>query len=61
MTENLSPPVAMRTSAILENHGDRREDPYYWLGNRDNPEVLEYLNTEKSIRRTDSGEIGRTV
>ena len=46
MTEKLSPPVATRTSSILENHGDRREDPYYWLGNRDNPEVLEYLKAE---------------
>ena len=46
MTEKLSPPVAARTSTRLENHGDRREDPYYWLGDRDNPEVIEYLKAE---------------
>lgn len=32
----------------LEIHGDVRVDDYYWLRERDNPEVIEYLNQENS-------------
>ena len=46
MEDNIPPPVATRSSQILENHGDSREDPYYWLGNRDNPDVIKYLQAE---------------
>ena len=31
---------------ILEKHGDKRIDPYYWLNDRENPEVIDYLNKE---------------
>jgi len=37
------PPVAARRSAVLEAHGDRRIDPYFWLRQRANPEVIAYL------------------
>ena len=30
----------------LEKHGHARVDGYYWLRERDNPEVLQYLNDE---------------
>ena len=30
----------------LETHGHVRVDDYYWLRERDNPEVIEYLNEE---------------
>src|SRR5919106_1514916 len=30
----------------LEKHGHVRTDDYYWLRERDNPEVLDYLKTE---------------
>jgi oligopeptidase B len=30
----------------LEKHGDVRIDDYYWLRERDNPEVIAYLNAE---------------
>jgi oligopeptidase B len=30
----------------LEKHGHVRVDEYYWLRERDNPEVIAYLNTE---------------
>ena len=29
-----------------EKFGDRRYDPYHWMKKRDNPDVLEYLNSE---------------
>lgn len=42
------PPIAPRRPRILEAHGDRRVDPYYWLREKDNPEVLAYLAAENS-------------
>jgi oligopeptidase B len=29
-------------------HGDRRVDPFFWLREKDNPEVLDYLKTENA-------------
>jgi oligopeptidase B len=42
------PPVATRRPRVLETHGDSRVDPYYWLREKDNPEVLAYLAAENS-------------
>ena len=42
------PPFAPDRPRILEAHGDRRVDPYYWLRERDNPEVISYLEAENS-------------
>jgi oligopeptidase B len=33
---------------LLEAHGDRRIDPYYWLRDRQNPEVVAYLEAENA-------------
>jgi oligopeptidase B len=40
------PPKAKKISQNLEIHGDIRTDNYYWLRNRDQDEVLEYLRRE---------------
>ena len=42
------PPIAPRRPRILEAQGDRRVDPYYWLREKDNPEVIAYLDAENS-------------
>ena len=42
------PPIAGRRPKVLVSNGDRRVDPYYWLREKDNPEVLEYLAAENS-------------
>jgi len=42
----LSPPIAKSIPHILEKHGHVRTDNYYWLNNRENPEVIDYLNQE---------------
>src|SRR3979409_1825530 len=42
------PPFAPRRPKVLEAHGDRRVDPYYWLREKDNPEVIDYLEAENS-------------
>lgn len=40
------PPVAQKRPVELKHNGDIRIDNYYWLNDRDNPEVIQYLNAE---------------
>lgn len=44
MTEQ--PPVAAKKPKELTEHGDIRIDNYYWLNERENPEVISYLTDE---------------
>lgn len=37
---------------VLEAQGDRRIDPYYWLRDRQNPEVIAYLEAENAYTET---------
>lgn len=46
MTQNIIPPVAAVKPKELEKHGDIRTDNYYWLNERENPEVIDYLTKE---------------
>jgi oligopeptidase B len=39
-------PVAKKIEKKLEKHGDIRIDNYYWLNERENQEVIDYLNEE---------------
>ncbi|MGQ3087463.1 S9 family peptidase, partial [Flavobacterium sp.] len=48
MTENHTPPLAAVKPKKLEKHGDVRIDNYYWLNERENPEVIDYLNKENA-------------
>ncbi|RDI13305.1 S9 family peptidase [Flavobacterium sp. AG291] len=48
MTETISPPLAAVKPKTLEKHGDVRTDNYYWLNERENPEVIDYLNKENA-------------
>ena len=41
-------PVAKKMPKKLEIHGDTRIDNYYWLNNREDKEVISYLNEEKA-------------
>jgi oligopeptidase B len=41
-------PIAPRHPKVLEAHGDRRVDPYYWLRQKDDPDVIAYLNAENA-------------
>nr|MBA3968625.1 hypothetical protein [Gemmatimonadota bacterium] len=47
-----APPVAQVISHTHTMHGDVREDPYFWLRDRNNPEVISYLEAEN--RYTDA-------
>ena len=42
------PPFAQRRPRVLTAQGDRRVDPYYWLREKDNPEVIGYLEAENA-------------
>ncbi len=46
MRERLEPPRATVVPKKLEIHGDVRIDNYYWLNDRENPEVIAYLEAE---------------
>ncbi len=46
MTPEHTPPTASIKPKKLEKHGDVRTDNYYWLNERENPEVIDYLNAE---------------
>ncbi|NNK40957.1 MAG: S9 family peptidase, partial [Winogradskyella sp.] len=47
-TDKLEAPLAKKIPKELVIHGDTRLDPYYWLNDRDNPEVIAYLNAENA-------------
>ena len=42
------PPIAPRRPKVLEMHGDRRVDPYYWMREKSNPEVIAHLQAENA-------------
>ncbi|PKB00323.1 oligopeptidase B [Flavobacteriaceae bacterium MAR_2009_75] len=42
-------PIAKKIPHKLEKHGDIRIDPYYWLNDRENQEVVEYLEAENDF------------
>jgi oligopeptidase B len=45
------PPVAGKIPVELTHHGHTRTDNYYWLRERENPEVLEYIRAENRYTR----------
>lgn len=44
----VNPPVAEKVPFELEKHGDVRVDNYYWLNNREDQKVIDYLNAENA-------------
>ena len=58
MAEPAAPQAKRIPHQIVAPHGHSRDDPYYWLRERDNPAVLTYLQeenayTEKMLRGTE--------
>ena len=41
-------PIAIKKPQLLEIHGHQRQDPYYWMNDRENQEVIDYLNAENA-------------
>lgn len=66
MTKNLvgvNPPLAMKKDSVLEMHGDKRVDPYFWMRLTDDQKtaekpdeqtqkVVDYLNAENDYTKT---------
>lgn len=46
-----NPPVAKKVPHKLTIHNDTRIDDYYWLNNRENKEVLDYLTAENNYTK----------
>lgn len=46
-----TPPDASVKEKELSIHGDTRIDPYYWLNDRENPEVIQYLEDENAYTK----------
>jgi len=42
------PPIAKKQHHTLTAHSHTRIDPYYWLNDRENPEVIAYLEAENA-------------
>lgn len=48
MTDHAAPPSAKRVETRREHHGDVFVDPYEWLRDKDDPEVIAYLEAENA-------------
>lgn len=46
--EGIATPIAKEQAKELSIHGHTRIDNYYWLNERENPEVIDYLNAENA-------------
>ena len=49
MSELPNAPIAKQIPKNLTTHDDVRVDEYYWLNDRENPEVIDYLNAENDF------------
>jgi oligopeptidase B len=49
--ERVLPPIAKKVPEELTLHGHTRIDDYYWLKDRDNPEVISYLEAENDYAK----------
>ena len=50
--DSVGPPVADKRPVELVSHGDVRIDNYFWLNERDNPEVIAYLDAENAYTQS---------
>ena len=41
-------PKAAEYPKLLENHGITRVDEFYWMNDRDHPDLIPYLNAENT-------------
>ncbi|MEN8228220.1 MAG: S9 family peptidase [Bacteroidota bacterium] len=52
ISKSMEAPVAAKKPKELTIHGDTRIDNYYWLRERENPDVIAYLEAENSYRES---------
>jgi len=51
LKKEILPPKAKKIAKNLEFHGDVRVDNYYWMNNREDAEVIDYLNQENEYNQ----------
>ena len=44
----MKPPAARNFTHIIEQHGETRSDPYYWMHEKGSEEVEAYLEAENA-------------
>ncbi|WP_027382825.1 S9 family peptidase [Epilithonimonas caeni] len=44
----MNAPKAKKIDKTLEIHNDKRNDPFFWMNERENPEVIKYLEEENA-------------
>ena len=54
MSEPNQPPLAKKSAKELKIHDEVRVDDFYWLKDRENPEVIDYLNNENDYYNQDT-------
>ena len=42
------PPAALKLPHLVQAHGETWSDPYFWLREKENPQVIEYLKSENA-------------
>ena len=51
-TNNMkTPPIAKKQTKVFKEHGNTRTDNYYWLNQREDKEVIEYLEAENAYTK----------
>ena len=48
---NLPKPIAPKISKTLTIHDDSRQDPYFWMNQREDSKVIDYLNAENEYTK----------
>lgn len=51
MTKKMTPPLAKKIPKKLSIHNETRIDNYFWLNDRNNPEVIAYLEAENAYTK----------
>lgn len=58
MTSELSPPIAERRDEPREHHGEVVTDPYSWLRDKTDPQVIAYLEAENDYTEAVTKDLG---
>jgi len=51
LKKDITPPVAQKIAKELQAHKSVRVDNYYWMNDKDNPEVISYLEEENDYNQ----------
>ncbi len=52
-----TPPVAKQVEHLLDWHGEKVNDPWFWLREKGSPEVVAYLNAENAYTEAMTGDL----